>query len=51
MLTGTCTIHSWHGGIDEGDAEPVGVDQELNHDDDLYENTIRPRRSGRLRTR
>ncbi len=51
MLTGTCTIHSWHGGVDEGDAEPVRVDKELKHDDELYENTTRPRRSGRLHTR
>lgn len=51
MLTGTCTIHSWHEGVDEGDAEPARVDKELKHDDDLYENTTRPRRSGRLRIR
>lgn len=55
MLTGTCTIHSWRGGggVDEANAEPAArVDKELKHDDDLYENTIRPpRRSGRLRPR
>lgn len=51
MLSGTCTIHSWHGRIDEGDAEPVRVDKELKHDDDLYEDIIRPRRIRRLSTR
>lgn len=51
MITGTCTIHSWHEGADEGDTEPPRVDKELKHDDDLYENTTKPRRSGRLRTR
>ncbi len=37
MSTGTCTIHSWHGGGEDDDGEAPRVDEELRYDEDLYE--------------
>ncbi len=48
MSKGTCTTHSWNDGANDDEGEPkmgLRVDQQLKHDDGLYNN---PRlRSGR----
>ena len=42
MSTGTCTTHSWNDGAEDDEGEPkmgIRVDQRLQVDDDLYDNS------------
>lgn len=55
MSTGTCTIHSWHDGADDDDKnEPrmgVRVNQRLEEDEALYDNSRTGRRTSQFRSR
>lgn len=54
MSTGTCTIHSWNDGADDDEGEPkmgVRVNQRLEEDESLYDNTRTGRRTSQFRSR
>ena len=55
MSTGTCTTHSWNDGAEDDEGEPkmgLRVDQRLEVDDDLYDNSrLRDRQARGPRTR
>ena len=54
MATGTCTMHSWNDGVEDDEGEPkmgLRVNQRLEEDETLYDNTQTRRRTSQFRSR